>query len=368
MKVCVVVPYDLAEQGGVKRHALQLATALRDLGDEVTVMGASSTASFDPEIQVFGGILNIKSNGSDNRLALLTPPWRIQRWLQGQAFDVIHVHEPLCPLLAPWAALFAGDAALVATFHAFAEREATAPRLMRWLSKPLLERYDRAIAVSRPAAQYARFVWKRDLAIIPNGVPTEVFRATPQATRVDEPVRLLFVGHWRDSRKGLPVLLDAVATLRDRGVAVVLDVVGSGPSGEEPPVIPGVRFLGAMASEEAIAEQLAGCDVLVAPSTGQESFGIVLLEAMASARAIVCSSIDGYREVVGPANARLVEPGSGDALAAGIEELVGSPSLRREMGDANRVRAQAYAWPHLADEIRREYMLAVARRLDRVAS
>src|SRR5262249_51238682 len=155
----------------VKHHAFQLAAELRALGDDVTIMGASSRDSGDPAVQVFGGIVNIPSNGSDNRLAMLTPPWRIRDWLRDHAFDVVHVHEPLCPLLAPWAAIFAGKAARVATFHAFAEKEPIVPRFMRWWSGPLvLRHFDRAIAVSEPAARYARFVWKRELAIIPNGI------------------------------------------------------------------------------------------------------------------------------------------------------------------------------------------------------
>ncbi len=361
MRVCVVVPYDLAEQGGVKRHAFQLAAALRTLGDDVTVMGASSTTPDEPDVQVFGGIINIRSNGSDNRLAMLTPPWRIRRWLRDQAFDVIHVHEPLCPLLAPWAAIFAGSAALVGTFHAYAEHEEWLPRTMRWWSAPLvLPRYDRAIAVSEPAASYARYVWKRDLAIIPNGIATDIFYPRPRDLESREGLRLLFVGHWRDDRKGLPVLLAAVAALTARRVAVTLDVIGSGPAGVAPPTLPNVRFHGAISDPAVIANHLRDCDVFVAPSIGQESFGIVLLEAMASARAIVCSDIDGYRQVVGSANARLVQPGSIAELATAIEELAQTPHERVAMGSANARRAETFAWSSVVHRVRAEYQAALS--------
>lgn len=361
MRICVVVPYDLAEQGGVKRHAFQLAAALRNLGDDVTVMGASSTPTDDAAVHVFGGIVNIRSNGSDNRLAMLTPPWRIRRWLHAQAFDVIHVHEPLCPLLAPWSALFAGKAALVGTFHAFAEKEELTPRLLRWCSAPVvLPRFDRAIAVSEPAASYARFVWKRELAIIPNGIATDLFRSTPQPVHAPgDPLRLLFVGHWRDGRKGLPILLAAFAKLRTQGVLVTLDVIGSGPEGREPPSIPGVRFVGPISEASEIAAHLRTCDVFVAPSIGQESFGIVLLEAMASARAIICSDIAGYREVVGETNALLVAPGSPELLATAIEQLATSPERRRAMGEANVLRADRYAWSSVVHRVRAEYVAAL---------
>jgi phosphatidylinositol alpha-mannosyltransferase len=364
MKVCMVVPYDLAEQGGVKRHAFQLAQALRDLGDDVTIMGASSIPAPDPSVHVFGGIINIPSNGSDNRLAMLTPPWRIRSWLRAQAFDVVHVHEPLCPLLAPWAVLFAGDAARVGTFHAFAEHEPRVPRLLRKTSGPLvLSRCDRAIAVSAPAAAYARYVWKRDLPIIPNGIPMDAFPATPQVVRrPDEPTRLLFIGHWRDPRKGLPVLLEAMAALHARGVPVALDVVGNGPAGQVPPAQAGVTYHGAVSTEAEVAAHLRACDVMVAPATGQESFGIVLLEAMASARAIICSDIDGFRQVVGDANALRVPAGDAAALADAIAALVADPARRAAMGAGNPGRANAFAWPTLVHQVRAVYDAAIAAR------
>ncbi len=364
MRVCLVVPYDLSEQGGVKRHAFQLGAALRELGDEVTVMGASSHESHDPEVRTFGGIVNIRSNGSDNRLAILTPPWRIREWLHERAFDVVHVHEPLCPLLAPWAAMFAGTSARVATFHAFAEREAFVPRMMRWWSAPIvLRHFDRAIAVSEPAASYARYAWKRELAIIPNGITIDPHRREPpMAPRTGEPLRLLFIGHWRDERKGLPVLLAAVAALRGRGTSVTLDVVGSGPTGVDAPVLDGVTFHGAVSNESEVAEHLLACDVFVAPALGQESFGIVLLEAMAAARPIVCSDIEGFRQVVGEANATFVPPGSSEALATAIDQLGRHPEVRGRLSEANRIRVKDFAWSSLVHRVRDEYVAAVQRR------
>ena len=361
MRVCVVVPYDLAEQGGVKRHAFQLAAALRELGDDVTVMGASSTAADEPHVRVFGGIINIRSNGSDNHLAVLTPPWRIRRWLHEQAFDVIHVHEPLCPLLAPWAALFHGSAALVGTFHAYAEHEEWLPRVLRKACGPLvLPRFARAIAVSEPAANYARYVWKRELAIIPNGIATDIFRASAPTTAPGAPVRLLFIGHWRDDRKGLPVLLAAVAALHARNIPVTLDVIGSGPSDAPPSTLPNVRFHGPISDAAVVATHLRACDVFVAPSTGQESFGIVLLEAMASGRAIVCSDIAGYRLVVDRETARLVPPGSADALAEALAALVANPAARAAMGIAGAKHAEVYAWSSVVHRVRAEYVAAQA--------
>lgn len=366
MKICQVVPYDLAEQGGVKRHAFQLAAELRALGDEVAVMGASSTPSTDPEVHTFGGIINIPSNGSDNRLAMLTPPWRVRDWLEAGEFDVVHVHEPLCPLLGPWATIFAGSTARVATFHAFAEKESTFPRLMRWWSAPLvLRHFDRAIAVSEPAARYARVVWKRDLSIIPNGIP---LAGEPSPLRTGPgPLRLLFVGHWRDARKGLPVLLAAFARLREQGLDVTLDVVGAGPTGVAPTQLAGLTYHGPAASEHEVAAHLAACDVFVAPALGQESFGIVLLEAMAAGRPIVCSDIEGFRQVVTEANAKFAAPGSEAELAAAIASLAGDRQLRARMVRANLVDVEKFSWSALVRRVRQEYVDAIAHRAEAAA-
>jgi phosphatidyl-myo-inositol alpha-mannosyltransferase len=364
----MVIPYDLAEPGGVKRHATQLGDALRRLGDEVTVMGPSSApVADDLQLQTFGGIVNLRSNGSDNRVAILTPPWRIRRWLRDRAFDVVHVHEPLCPLLSPWAALFAGAAARVATFHAFSEREEWAPRMARRLFGPVvLPRFDRGIAVSPAAARFAKLVWNRKLTIIPNGISADDFTAAPPPHRAPgEPVRLLFVGRWSDPRKGLATLLAAVALLRQRGLGVTLDVVGSGPPGVATPKLDGVQFHGPVVTEADVAAHFHACDLFVAPSTGQESFGIVLLEAMACQRAIVCSDIEGYRPVVGDHGGILVPPGEVEPMAAAIARLAGAPALRHQIGLANRARAAAYDWSALVHRVRAEYTAAIAARAGR---
>src|SRR5262249_15244351 len=153
---------------------------------------------------------------------------------------------------------------------------------------------------------------------IPNGVPTDTFTPGPLRVPVSG-ARLLFVGNWRDPRQGLPYLLEAVEIVRRQGPAVYPYVAGGGWPGTEN--AEGVTCHGGIASEEAIAERYRACDIFVAPSTGQESFGIVLLEAMACGRPVVCSDISGYRAVVEPAGARLVPPRDASALARTILDL-----------------------------------------------
>ena len=366
MRVCMVVPYDLAEEGGVKRHATQLAVSLRRLGDEVDIIGPCSDNSVLGEHHYgFKGIVNIPANGSDNRLGIFVRPDKVWRLVRERRYDVVHVHEPLQPSLnyyTVWSA--ARTAARVATFHAVMEKESTALlRARQFWSAVAFPSYDRGIAVSPAAAEYARVTFAKPLAIIPNGIRTELYQPVPPTP--SDALRILFVGHWRDTRKGLPHLLDACAKLRERGVPWSLDVVGDG--GQQPRVeLPGVTYHGPVRSEKTIAERYRQCDVFVSPAVAGESFGIVLLEAMAAARAIVCSDLPGFRFAVGAggadSGARLVAPGSGDGIAAALAELAADPAARLRLGAANRERVRMFEWDRLVAQVRDEYFAALASR------
>ena len=369
MRICMVVPYDLAEEGGVKRHAMQLAATLRHQGDEVDVIGpVSGRRELGEHVYGFRGVVNIVSNSSDNRLGIFACPHKVRRLFREKSYDVVHIHEPLQPSLnyyAVWSA--SSRAARIATFHAFSEQESTALlRARQFWSAIAFPAYDRGIAVSPAAAEYARIVFKKPMTIIPNGIRTELYK--PGAAPAAGPLKLLFVGHWRDTRKGLPYLLEACGKLRARGVDWTLDIVGDG--GQVPrSELPGVTYHGPISSETKIAEIYAGCDVFVSPATGMESFGIVLLEAMASSRAIVCSDIAGYRYAVGSgpgSGAKLVAPGSVDGLVAALEELARDPNARVKMGAQNRERVRQFDWEQLVSRVRDEYSAALEARGVRV--
>lgn len=360
LRICQVVPYDLAERGGVKHHVHDLAAALRAQGDEVFVVGPSSRPSRDERTLGFGGVVNVRANGSDNRVALFVSPLAVWRFFREQRFDVVHVHEPPVPSLTYWTAWLARHMPQVCTFHAYAERSPVAMRIARRLWARLqFGSFQRAIAVSEAAAEYTRLTWTRPLEIVPNGVRTDLFRPADDPPQAGEgPLRLLFVGRLGDARKGFAYLLDAWQRLRARGVAATLDVVGELGGAAPPEPLPGLRYHGALPLQGLI-EQYQRCDLFVAPSTGQESFGIVLAEAMACGRPIVCSDIDGYRRTVDPRGACLVPARDAGALTAALVRLAGRPEERWRMGAINRERARAYDWSRVASRVREVYAGAI---------
>jgi phosphatidylinositol alpha-mannosyltransferase len=366
LRVCMMVTYDLASPcGGVKHHAQQLAAALRRRGDDVTLVGPASAPIKDPHTHTFSGVVNVPANGSDNMLGIFVRPWQIAKYFRHNKFDVIHVHEPLQPSLSYWSTWLTRKTAHVATFHAYAENETRAFGFARrFWGVPLFPFFQRAIAVSEPAAQYARVSWKRPLSIIPNGVPTDIF--TPAPTKLIQeqgaPVRLLFVGRIGDQRKGARYLFEAFKSLRERGLNVTLDVAGELGQAEAPPEIPGLQYHGAV-SFDRLVQLYRECDVFVAPSTGQESFGIVLLEAMSSAKPVVCSDIDGYRQVAVTDGSFLVPPADSAALAERLAKVIElDAGARGRLGDVNRKAALGYDWDQLAIRVRDEYLAAIAER------
>lgn len=351
----MVVTYDFARPGGVKHHAVQLASALRDLGDEVTLVAPSSAATGDAI--TFDGIVNIPANGSDNQLGVLVSPAKVARYFAEHSFDVVHIHEPLQPALSYWSVWSTRSTPHVATFHAYAEHE---PRSLTWARQlsgaTIFPWFQRAIAVSPSAARYAAAAWSQPLSVIPNGISLADFAG--DAPRAPGPFRLLFVGRVADERKGARYVIDAFRTLRERGVAVELDVVGD-VGALTLPDVPGMRVHGTV-DRETLIELYRQCDAFVSPATGQESFGIVLLEAMASGKPVICSDIDGYRDVVRGSRVHLVPPRDVEALARAIDGVVAtSPELRAHEGAANRLHVERFDWVHVARHVRATYLEAI---------
>jgi len=356
VRVCLVTPYDLAADGGVNRHVTSLAAALRRLGDDVRVLGPCSGAA-PAGCDGVRGVVPVPANGSVARIGLLARLADTRAYLAAHDFDVVHVHEPIVPGPVRHAVKTA-RAPVVATFHCYSERDGLAAKLVRRLGALRLRRLAGGIAVSDHAAGYAAHIFSGPIEIIPNGVDVSRFAVRARAHRrpaAGDPLRMLFVGRHGEPRKGLPVLLEAAARLRARGIACELHVVGEGP-GDRPGELArraNARFAGRVDDAE-LARRYAESDVFCAPSLGGESFGMVLIEAMAAGCPVVASDIPGYRLAAAGA-ALLVPPGDAPALAAALERVSGSADLRARMSEAGMRRSAELDWPHVAARVRAFY-------------
>jgi phosphatidylinositol alpha-mannosyltransferase len=365
LRICIVVPYDLSERGGVKHHAFEVAYALRRRGDHVDIVGP---ATEDPKldgVMSFGGIVNVRSNASDNRMALFVSPWKLRRFFRDGAYDVIHVHEPPIPSVPYWTAWLTPGVAKICTFHAFNETPSGGIRFGQRVCQVLQQRfYDHTLAVSEAAKRHASYAWKGPFTIVPNGVSLDVFVPGESRAQEDRPLRLLFVGRLSDERKGLRHMLEAYEQVRARDVRATLDIVGEQAGAPVPPALPGLTYHGPVPRSE-LVRRFQECDIYVAPSTGQESFGIVLLEAMATGAPIVCTDIEGYRAVANAEGAVLVPPRSSEALALAILALANDPQRRARMSAVNLEHVKQYEWASVAARVRVEYLVAIANRAAR---
>ncbi len=373
MKVALVSPYDLAMPGGVNSHVTQLARQLRLLGHEATVIAPVSCPSGGEAgvIAAPGAIVPMHVNGATAHVGLSPATFR---WLHGvldrERFDVVHAHEPLLPVL-PLAALLYHGAAKVGTFHAhYAHTRLHA--LARPLLYPFFKRLDVRIAVSAAALRSAAGQFPGHYRIIPLAVDVAAFRrAAPLPQFADGKVNILFVGRL-DPRKGVGQLLAALAQVLTQYAAIRLILVGpldrparqryrrlAAAYGLAPEQ---VVFAGAV-DQASLPRYYASADVFCSPALGGESFGMVLLEAMAAGKPIVATRIGGYRELVSEwREALLVPPGDVEALAAALALLVGSQDLRRRLGEQGRRTAESYDWPRIARRIVAAYEEALAGR------
>jgi phosphatidylinositol alpha-mannosyltransferase len=359
MKVGIVVPYSWSFGGGVVDHAEAQSRALEALGIETRLLiGHDPPGSFSrvlhprqgrsgpPPSTVIplGRSVIVPGNGALSNLVLSPHALpQLRRALAREKFDLLHVHEPLAPMLSP-AALALWDGPTVGTFHAAGDSSWRSIGDALWGF--LLDRIDLRIAVSELARQTAEISATGHYEVIPNGV--DIPAAVDPGGRKD---RIVFLGR-HDPRKGLPVLLRAWPRLRGSGFR--LRVIGADPLAVRLLMtrlrVPdeGIDVLGFI-DDQQLTDELSTAKLLVAPSLGNESFGMVITRALACATPVVASDIPGYREVVTPETGILTPPDDPDALADAIAALLADETKRAEMGRAARERAASeYAWPLLA--------------------
>lgn len=349
MKVGVVCPYDLSAPGGVQQLAFELTEQLRGAGHEAVLVGAGKSfheedPGRDRSTIRTGRPISVRGNESRVPLTLSPLSWRRVRSAL-EHVDVIHLHEPLVPVVG-WAALRL-DQPMVATFHAdapgWARRAYRAvPGLRSRLNKCVIT------AVSRVAATAIPAKWG-EVVIVPNALDVASYRL--EVGRIGR--RAAFLGR-DDPRKGLDLLLGVWPEIRRRVGDAQLVVMGA--TRDIP--VEGVSFRGRV-SEGEKRRLLASSAIYVAPNTGGESFGIVLAEAMAAGCAIVASDLPGFREVVG-SSGELVPPGDTAGLADAVAGVLEDGERAAELGEAARASVARFDWSSVLDQYLSVYRRAIS--------
>jgi phosphatidylinositol alpha-mannosyltransferase len=368
VKIGLVCPYIYPDGGGVAQHAGYLYENLRLRGHDVRII----TASHGPQRASEGDVIrlgvgfSVPTNGSVGTLTF-SPRYlpQIRAMLERERFDLLHFHEPFVPFLSLFL-LRESTSVNIATFHAYAGFSPSYEFGSRVLGGYAARLHGR-IAVSAAARHFIDRFFPGDYKVIPNGVDVARFqRAVPIARWQDGRRNLLFVGR-HEPRKGLLDLLKAYRLLRKARCECRLLVVGSGPQEREARRyvatrrLNGVEFLGRVSDAEK-AQLYRTADVFVSPATGGESFGIVLLEAMAAGAPIVCSDIHGYKGVVRRGReGLLVPPRKPKPLAAAIATLLNDEPARRAMGDAGRARAEEFSWERVTARVEAYYGFVIRR-------
>lgn len=351
MKVGIVCPYTWDTPGGVQAHVRDLAESLLALGHEVSVLTPvddPDEADLPPYVVPAGRTVPVPYNGSVARLAFgpLTLT-RTRRWLRKGRFDVLHLHEPTVPSLS-MLALFAARGPIVATFHTATSRS-RALYVMGTALQPGLEKITGRIAVSPAARRVVVEHLGHDAVLIPNGVNVAAFAGAEKLPDAPTGPTVVFLGRIDEPRKGLAVLLEALPELTRRLPDVQVLVAGPGELDE--PLPPNVRLLG-LVSEADKARVYATGDIYCAPNTHGESFGIVLIEAMAAGTPVVASDLEAFRRVLDDGEAGVLFPvGDSAALANALADLLQDAERRRWLSVAGSRVVQAYDWAHVTKQI-----------------
>ena len=360
MKIALVSPYDWAHIGGVNNHILSLSNQFVQRGHRTTILAPSSKPADEVEgdnLVLIGQPVPLPLSGSWARVSLSFHRNRqIKRLLDDEEFDVVHMHEPLFPV-PPVAALRFSKALNVGTFHAYARRSrgyrGFRPLLKRWYGN-----LHGKIAVSKPAAELVARYYPGDFKIIPNGIDLAHFSADalPFERFMDGKLNILFVGRM-EMRKGLRFLLAAFARLKWEYPQLRLIVVGPGRLDAASERILGERYvedvevIGGVPYDD-LPRYYRTADIFCSPATGGESFGIVLLEAMAAGTPVLASNIPGYAGVVDNGETGLLfEPKDEVSLANAIVSLMQQPDLRARMAAKGRVHVQRFSWDRVASEV-----------------
>jgi len=362
VKIGLVSPYDYSFPGGVVNHIAYLAHNFIKWGHKVKIVAPCPKVGsryFEEEVTPIGKPLPVPFAGAIARIPI-SPllPMQIDEILANEDFDILHLHEPFTPMIC-LSALLKSNCINVGTFHAYHNK----PRVY-WLGKPIfrrwLHRLHGKITVSKPALEYVSRHLPGDYRIIPNGIDTQQFclDAPQRKEFTDGKINILFVGRL-EQRKGLGYLLNACAKIKNSLHNSRLIIVGPGTMlrhryeklVEDMGLTDNVAFVGFVPSDE-LPSYYRSADIFCAPATGGESFGIVLLEAMACGKPVVATNIQGYASVL--ANGEeglLVPPRDEKSLANALLSLLNDKNLRLKMGAKGRTKAEKYSWPNISRQV-----------------
>jgi phosphatidyl-myo-inositol alpha-mannosyltransferase len=361
MKIGLVAPYDYAHPGGVVAHVSYLAHHLQKLGQDVKIIApihGKGAQYYDEEITAVGRPLPITYGGTTARIAL-SPwlPFQIKRVLDKEQFNIIHLHEPFIPMLC-LSTLAQSKTVNVGTFHAYHERSAA-----YWLGQPIMRNLGKKlhgkIAVSRPALNYISRYLPAEYTIIPNGVNTQHYRQ--EGPVLDEykdgKLNILFVGRL-EPRKGVADLIHACSIVKEQFSDFRLIIAGPGIKMRYQYELLAKRLLNNHAvftkfiPFEDLPKYYRTADIFCSPATSGESFGIVLLEAMASGKPVVATNIPGYASVLTHGKEGLLaEPKNPRSLAQALLTLLQDSSLRKKLAEQGLITAEQYSWENVSRQV-----------------
>lgn len=358
LRIGLVCPYAWDSPGGVRSHVADLAFELRARGHYVDILAPVDDPSSIPDGEVTNGgkPVSIRYNGSVARLNFgLRATRQVRKWIQENDFDLVHVHEPMAPglsLLTLWVA----DGPIVSTWHSSIPRSRVLASMNR-IVQTAMEKVSGRIAVSEDARHTLVKHLGGDAVLIPNGVRVKAFQTGVRHPQFDALVpSLLFFGRLEEPRKGLSVLFDALPQIIESVPNVQVFIAGPGDideisKGVPDSVLDHVVFLGRLNEEEKIAA-LHSADVYVAPNTGGESFGIVLIEAMAAGTAVLASDLPAFSRVLdgGKAGAMFRNEDSAD-LAVQAISLLGDPDRRSMLLSSGLQRVMRFDWERVVDDV-----------------
>ena len=385
MNIGFVSIYDFGYPGGVNLHVANLAEQFSKEGHRVRIIAPCSrdTDQFGKDKLIpLGWSIPLHTAGTTARIVLsMRLANKVKPLLERENFDLIHYHEPLCPTL-PTTILRNSNAVNVATFHAFhgtrrvvgvscADRAYTI--FNRYVRKHWLSRLHAKIAVSQAALEFVSNHFPGDYTIIPNGIDLERFHpdVKPIEQFNDGYVNILFVGRM-EKRKGLKYLLNAYSKLKWDYPKIRLLIVGPGNMDSDSERIMGERSLAdkdvkviGNVSHDELPRYYRTADIYCSPATGKESFGIVLLEGMASRAAVVASDIIGYAGVISDGvQGFLVPPKDDAALASALARLIEDNDLRKAMADRGLAHVQEFSWDKVSTRVMSVYQEATVTRRD----